>query len=63
MIGDKFRANPTPANAVRLARADHMAGGCVDHEFAHQLAKAAQQLEAYEAIIASLAAQPSCGPR
>lgn len=59
---DAYYLARTPANAVRLARADHLAGGTVDHEFTHSLAVAARQLEAYEAIIASLQEQPACKP-
>lgn len=59
---ERFYTDPTPANAVRLARADHMAGVVPSGQFVDALALAVKQLEAYEAIMASLAAQPACKP-
>lgn len=41
---DAFFVNPTPENAVRLAIADHQAGGLVDFDFVDQLNRAADIL-------------------
>jgi trehalose/maltose hydrolase-like predicted phosphorylase len=53
---DRFYENQTPANAVRLAKADHdalnMGNGI--REFEHQLNVAAARLDVYDELVAAL---------
>lgn len=49
-----FESDPSPANAVSLAIADHLAGKLPDWPFVDQLRKAEEQLRAYPKLIAVL---------
>jgi hypothetical protein len=51
---DAYYDNPTPENAVRLARADHSAHPGGDKSFAYHLGLAADRLAVFDEVVSAL---------